>query len=295
MDESRRWHGRPVVVAIDGTDDGARALRYAVDEARRTGRGLRLVHVAAQTAPMAPMLPAYADRTLREIARSVLADAERHARDLTDDMVEVEAFLGHGPRVPAILDRCTDAFRVVVGQRAAAAKRFFTGSTTTGVAAHAPCPVVCVPAAWTPTGEHGPVVAGVDGSTASGAVLAVAAEEASTRRARLTVLHAWRPEGQYDAAIGSRVLADRWRTEADRGLAELAGGLADEHPDLQVDRVLAYELPRTALVDASGGAQLIVVGRTGASRPFGVLLGSVARTLIRAAECPVLVVPVSRP
>lgn len=34
-----------VMVGVDGSEDGARALRYAVQEAGRLGASLRLVHV----------------------------------------------------------------------------------------------------------------------------------------------------------------------------------------------------------------------------------------------------------
>jgi hypothetical protein len=46
----------PVVDAVDGTDDGARALRYGVDQARRFDRRLRLVHVPHQAVPMTAIL-----------------------------------------------------------------------------------------------------------------------------------------------------------------------------------------------------------------------------------------------
>ena len=68
MTETRVTHNRgPILVAVDGTEDGDRALRFGVEEARRRSCGLRLVHVPHETIPMAPMLPLFAASTLHEI------------------------------------------------------------------------------------------------------------------------------------------------------------------------------------------------------------------------------------
>jgi nucleotide-binding universal stress UspA family protein len=281
----------PVVDAFDGTDDGARALRYGVDQARRFGRRLRLVHVPHQAVPMTPMLPLLAAETLREVAHRVLADAEKKVDELAHGTVQVEAILAPGPRVPAILTHSADASLVVVGQRSSAARRWLTGSTTTGVAAGATCPVVCVPAGWDPALEHRRVLAGVDGSDASVHVIEAALAAADERGAALSLLHAWRPVGEYDAAIVQRVLVDEWRSQADRHLAELTAVAGKAHPDVMVTRKLEYCSPAVALVQASANADLLVIGRRGAGAPFGLSLGSLARTMIRSAHCPVEVVP----
>ncbi len=293
---SWRQHPRgPVVVAVDGTKDGVRALRYGVLEAQRRGVGLRLVHVPHETIPMAPMVPMFTSEVLQDAASRLLADAVDQARELSDHELDIEYFVGNGPRTRAILEQCQNAAVAVLGPRASTLRRWFTGSTTSGVAARAACPVVCVPAEWEPAIAVGRVVVGVDGSEASQDVIDAAFALAEERKATLTVLHAWRPVGEYDVAIVRRTFAEEWRKEVDRELAELTAGPSEDHPDVEVHRLAEYQTPGVALAVASERADLLVLGRRGAGAPFGLSLGTVARVMIRAAHCPVEIIPVAAP
>lgn len=282
----------PIVVAVDGTDDGVRALKYGVQEANRLGRRLRLVHVAHQTVPMAPMLPLLSSETLLSIAQHVLADAEEHAGELGAE--DVEAALADGPRVPAILDHCRDASRVVVGPRVSGLQRLMTGSTSSGLAARAACPVVCVPSTWDPDARAAGVVVGVDGSSGSVQVLSAGFEAARELDCGISVLHAWRPVGQYDAVIVEGTLVDRWRAEATEQLTELTENVRSEYPEVPVTLRAEYQSTKLALAEASRAAGLLVIGRHGGSVPLGLSLGSVARSMIHSAHCPVEIVPVRR-
>ena len=282
----------PVVVAVDGTDDGDRALRYGVEEARRRDCGLRLVHVPHETIPMAPMLPMFAAPTLHEIGAQILKEQEQQARAIGGDELPVEVILEHGPRVAAILEAAQDARAIVVGPRPASLAKLVVGSTTCGVAARAHCPVICVPKGWSGPAARPKVVAGVDGSPASGPVLDAAFEAADERRADLVVLHAWRPSGQYDAAIGGRAFVREWVEQAERELAEIVAGRRERHPDVRTRLELRYQRPAVALSELARGADLLVLGRRGRGAPLGLSLGTTARALIRSEVCPVEVVPV---
>ena len=281
----------PVVVAVDGTEDGDRALSYGVSEARRCDCGLRLVHVPHETIPMAPMLPMFSGPMLHEVGAQILKDAEGRARALAGDEMPVEVVLEHGPRVAAILAASEGARVIVVGPRPPSLAKLVVGSTTTGLAARADCPVICVPRDWAPATRHPRVVVGVDGSPASGAVLDAAFAAADDRRAELVVLHAWRPSGQYDAVIGGRAFVREWVETAQRELAELVAGRRERHPDVTTRLELRYQRPAVALAEMAHGADLLVLGRRGHGAPLGLLLGSTVRALVRAEVCPVEVVP----
>jgi nucleotide-binding universal stress UspA family protein len=289
-DAARAW----LVVAVDGTEDGDRAVRYAAQEARRTGRGLSLVHVVHETVPTAPMLPLFGSDTLHAVGHGVLADAVTLARSLVGEDVEVESHLVEGPRASRIIGLAGPA-AIVLGPRASAFQRLLTGSTTAEVAAHAHGPVICVPRDWQPGVELGRVVVGVDGSPVSTGVLRTAFEAASERGARLTVLHAWRPSGIYEAAVGGRVLADAWERQTEPVIWELFAGLRADCPEVQVDVMLRYARPEVALAEEARHADLVVVGRRGEDRPSALSLGARARALIHAGLCPVEVAPVPAP
>lgn len=188
---------RPVVVAVDATDDGDRALHYAVEEALRLHRPLRIVHAIVEDralVPMAPLLPAAYAPSAIEIGKRIVDSSVRLAEHLGSGAIVVDEVLAHGSRREVVLEQADGAHEVVLGRRHSTLSRVATGSTTSAVAAHAPCPVVSVPSTWRPALVRRRVVAGLDGSSASEPVLDYAFEAAEARDAALTLLCAWRTE-----------------------------------------------------------------------------------------------------
>jgi Universal stress protein family len=57
-----------------------------------------------------------------------------------------------------------------------------------------------------------------------------------------------------------------------------------QHPELTILRQVTFSQPRTALLDATAEAQLIVVGNRGRGGISGMLLGSVAQAIIHHAS-----------
>jgi nucleotide-binding universal stress UspA family protein len=139
------------------------------------------------------------------------------------------------------------------------------------------------------------IVVGVDGSETGRKALGWAAEEARLRGAVLEVVHAWHIPyaGGYPYAQGT----------LDSGTVEEG---AQATLDLEVDSVdqasLAHPVKRTlsadgaasALLDASKGADLVVVGSRGRGGFTGLLLGSVGHQVAHHATCPAVVVPAER-
>ncbi|HET8560739.1 MAG TPA: universal stress protein [Marmoricola sp.] len=290
-------HNRPVVVGVDATDDGDRALHFAVQEALRLHRPLRVVHAIVEDralVPLAPLLPVAYPPSAIDIGKRIVDSAVRLAEHLGGEDLVVDEILAHGSRREVVLEHAEGAHEIVLGRRHSTLARVATGSTTSAVAAHSPCPVVLVPSVWRSDIVRHRVVAGLDGSSAAEKVLDHAFEAAEARDATLSLLCAWRPEAAYDAAIGARVHADEWTREAQRRIAEISAGARADHPDIPVATIAEYELTATALTEASRSADLLVLGRTGQGGPFGLMLGSVTHALLRTAECPLAIVPVDR-
>lgn len=145
----------------------------------------------------------------------------------------------------------------------------------------------------TPGAERdGGVVVGVDGSACARAALAWAGILAARAGLRLTVVRAWsiptapRPdcwEPGYVPPVGEYERAVREAVAADVAAAGLPEGVA-------VDCRAEHCAPVDALVAASSGADLLVVGARGRGGAHGRLLGSVSSSVLRAAHCPVTVV-----
>lgn len=295
MAEQGDVRGDVVVVGVDGSADAARAIRYATEEVGRTGGRLRLVHVVPETVPMAAMMPLFGTDTLVEVGHRLLADAETQAASSLPEDAPVETVLAHGPRVDALLAHTRDAALVVLGRRPSLLAHIRTGSTTGAVAARAACPVVGVPVEWEDAPRHGRVVAAVDGSSATSAVLEAGLAAAHDRHARLVVLHAWRPLAPYESALAGPRAAETWQRQAEPVLWAMVAGLRAAHPDVEVQVDLHYERTADALVAAGRTADLMVLGRRGDGPSFGTHLGSTPRALLRAGVCPIEVVPFPQP
>ena len=61
------------------------------------------------------------------------------------------------------------------------------------------------------------------------------------------------------------------------------------HPDLRIDPRAVSGHPAPVLVEASKGADLLVVGSRGHGEFVGMLIGSVSEYCVANAHCPVLV------
>jgi nucleotide-binding universal stress UspA family protein len=286
-----------IVAGVDGTDDGLRAVQYAVREAQQLSCGVRLVHVLPETVPMAPMLPLISGETLTEVGGRIVNEAVHHLDGLPGvEQLDIERVVRGGPRVHALAEEADRSRLIVLGHRdRALLGRIFTASTTIGVATRAHRPVMCVPASWAPGAQYGHVVVGVDDPDRAEDILSEAFAAAAERGARLTVLHAWRLQSPYDDIIASRVDQTPWQGPVKARLEEQVHALLASYPELDVRVDVRHQEPAAALLDSTRSSDLLVLGRRSHSGPLGFYLGAVARTMIWAAQCPVQITPHAAP
>jgi nucleotide-binding universal stress UspA family protein len=281
----------PVVVGVDGTTEGRRALEVGIDLAVAHHAPLRLVHVRHENVVVAPMMPLFPERSLQAIAVRVLHEALADACRMGWRGDQPETVLARPPRVEALVDHARDALLVVLGTRSALAAHLLTGSTTTGVAAHCAVPVVCVPAERTEDVTVHQIGVGVECTEDALPILEHAATLAESLGSTVLVLHAFRPAGIYDAAVGGRRSAGDWEVRTRPLLEDLVQQVRIHHPDLKMLHELEYERPVVALHELSRASDLLVLGRHGHRTRRAEKLGSTARTVIRSSACPVVVVP----
>jgi len=133
------------------------------------------------------------------------------------------------------------------------------------------------------------IVVGVDGSPSSVAALAWAAGQAGVTGAVIDAVTTWEWPRSYGVAL---TLPSDFDPEADARKV-LDGALADPrraHPGVPFRSAVVEGQAETALVEASRGADLLVVGSRGHGGFTGMLLGSVSEHCVANAHCPVVVV-----
>jgi nucleotide-binding universal stress UspA family protein len=290
--------GAPVVVGVDGSEDSMNAVRLAIRLAVERNRPVRLVHAFVPPAMYLPLTPASvvptpygpAEEDLREEAERVVARAVAYARGV-DPRVRVSGEVLTGGAAAVLVDESRQAAMVVVGGRGRGGfADLLLGSVAVQIAAHAAGPVVVARGAQR---SDAPVVVGVDGSPISAQAIDFAAQEATLRQSILVAVHAWSGPLPTDPDDLLALTYDARQVQADesRVLAESLAGLADNYPDLRVQkRLVPGQAVGHILINQSRQAQLIVVGSRGHGGFAGLLLGSVSQTLIHHADCPVAVI-----
>lgn len=295
---SDRDEQAPIVVGVDGSAAGQDALAWAVAEAAARQRPLCIVHAVnppLRQGPLRPDLDVPVDGKSRTAAEELLAQAQAAARSAVPDL-EVHCQLVVGAATQALLDQAQDAELLVLGNRGRRGfAGLFVGSVGIEVATESPCPVVIMRSrtAHRAGPSAGRVVVGVDGGELSSPAVDFAFQTAARRGIGVTGVHAWTaPIASYAGCDLAPVVTELYAAEKQR-LRLLLDAFARQRrnsPDVDVELRLVQSSPGHALVAESAGAELVVVGSP-KGRPFrGRLLGSVSRTVLHRADCPVAVV-----
>jgi nucleotide-binding universal stress UspA family protein len=142
----------------------------------------------------------------------------------------------------------------------------------------------------TPGSESNPgrIIVGIDGSDASLEALDWAGRQAALTHSTLEIIMTWDwpttygwtmyfPEG-YNPSDGMPEI-----------LAKATDGLHAKYPDIEVKSRVVQGHPAPLLVEASKGADLLVVGSRGHGEFVGMLIGSVSEYCAANAHCPVVV------
>lgn len=262
-----------IVVGVDGSRAAVRAALWAVDEALGRGLPLRLVAAADPGTD-----PAVAEAAVREAAAAIASSGRTDMPDVTTEVIA-------GSPLVALLEAARGAAMVCVG---AVGLRHFergrVGSTAGALVGAAHCPVAVVRGASTPSGW---VVAQLDQTPESAAVLQFGVEEARLRRCPLRVLGTWQ-SGDHDphtTAETDRVV----RAHLDRRLETWK----HRYPDLDVEPVAVRGGGLGYLSQNAASIQLVVIG---ARNTAGVdeLFGPAGLAALHDTDCSVLVVDPQR-
>ncbi|MEV7186741.1 universal stress protein [Kitasatospora sp. NPDC093102] len=279
-----------VLAGVDGSPQSTAAARWAAAEAVRRGASLRLVHAWPW---LTDGVSSFAEPdALPEAVRRIMAESAEDIRGLYPDLkVENDAVLD--APVDGLLAAAAEADLLVLGSRGRGGfTGLLLGSVSMSVAGRSTVPLVVVRETGTPGEGAGEVVVGVDAHTPEAEVLDFAFREAALRGARLRAVHGWDLPPVFGYAGGVVPAAELGQLEAlEAELLSLAlADLREKHPEVEVVEDVQLGAAR-ALVEASAGAALVVVGRGRRPIEFGPRLGRIAHAVLHHAEAPVAVVP----
>lgn len=269
-----------IIVGYDGSPGSELALNWAAREARKRGSRLTVCHAWAPGDLALPTEPSMFD-LLRWQGEEIVNQGLHHAEP-TAGPEDVQPLLVLGSPARVLCEHSGTATMTVVGSRGhGGLAGLRLGSVAWQLAGHGQGRVVIVRGSGRPANAApGPVVAGLDGSAASRAVLAFAAEEAALRHVPL---------------IAACALADApghigGAHELEEQFSSLLTGWEKEHSGVTVLRQVTHDTPRAALLEAAAGAQMLILGARGRGGVRGMTLGSVAAVLAHHAPCPVGIV-----
>jgi uncharacterized protein len=266
-----------ILLATDGSEFSAGAIRVATALARRSNARLFITGVAVFNPEYATTVPGL-EQTALDMANRNVAGAVQAASEagVDHEVVIAEAEDPYRGIVDAAEEYRADV--VVMGRRGKRGlARAMVGDATARVIGAAPCSVMVVPRGANAF-ERGILVA-TDGSRYGDAAAYTAGRLALAMRLPLAVV---------SAVLVSH--NEQRRREAVVAVDRVKAGLAAE--SVPVTGVVTEGRPEQVILDQArkAGADLIVMGTHGRTGLDRILMGSVAERVVGAAECPVLAV-----
>jgi nucleotide-binding universal stress UspA family protein len=282
-----------ILVGVDGSANGAAALRWALAEAGLRGTTVTALHAWGH----APPGRAGGGHTFDAAYGAGDADAALTAAIAAAAGPEAVAAVTRrvvcSPPAKALLAAARGADLLVVGTRGVGGFRgLLLGSVSSQCLHHATGPLAVVRSGTADGEDAGRLVVGVDGSDSSARALGWALAEGRLRRARVDVVHAWLPPYVMPAPYAGMPLD---LEAAEKAAGELVDRLLDREdlarqPAL-VERIAVRGTPARAILETALGADLVVLGTRGRGGFAGLLLGSVTHHVAHHASCPLVVVP----
>jgi nucleotide-binding universal stress UspA family protein len=295
-----------ILLATDGSPDASLAARAATALCQQTGARLHVVHVwrlpvlaTAGTGPNYPDQPdtghtsdyeAYEQQSEQVLADQLVPLQRAGLHGVVEHLCQgrpAEQIVQLGAAIPADL--------IVIGSRGLGpVRRLVLGSVSEGVVHEATCPVLVLrggPDDWPP---HRLII-GDDGSPTASRAATLAAQLGQFFHSHAVLVRTAPdlPRAPYQTAAERQQQRDTALQEAEAALALQAQRLTPLLGRAPAVRVALDDPARVLIATAeeSDAPALIAVGSHGYGPFRRYRLGSVSTAVLRAASCPVLVVP----
>lgn len=293
-----------ILVATDGSEDAALAIRAAVDLANGTEAELHVVHAWRRVLPAATYSSAVDDNS---------RVYEQHAVELLDEQVKLveekggmvaAAHLRKGRPADTIagLAEELDVDLLVLGSRGlGAVERLVTGSVSEGVAHLATCPKLVMrggEGAWPPSR----IIVGDDSSEEAERAGGLAVNIGRLFGTRALLVRVYPSQTTYKSTrVFNADMTPKPLEELDESLKRRAAQLAwrrdVRREEMRPEIKAATGDPAAILqeiADEIQGTALVAVGSRGLGAVRRFALGSVSTDVLRAVDGPVLIVPLPK-
>lgn len=284
-----------ILVATDGSEDAALAIKAASDLSARAGSELHMAHAWRRPTLMGYFSVGEAENSdIREEAERLLEEQVEQVRASGETVAGSHLREGRPAEEIAGLVGELGVGLVVVGSRGiGSVKRLVLGSVSEGVVDLAPCPVLVFrgeEGAWPPSR----LVVGDDGSEEARRAGELAAGMGRLFGARTLLVRVYPSIPVFKARRIVHVRASREiLREGERALERRAAELESVLGTRPETRVATGDAAAVIQEVAEGGGEptLVAVGRRGLETVRYSTLGGVAADILRAVTGPVLIVP----
>lgn len=279
-----------ILVGIDGSVRGERALEWAARRAQRTVDELTLISVvdvsAASEAGATPQM-------VRSATEDALKAAlERLAKSCPN--VSATSVIVEGKIVESLVDAAARHDMVVLGSHhGATIGEAIGGAKGLRVSVSISAPTVVVPSDWDPDAQGEGVVVGVGPDKVSERAIDFGVQEALATGQELDLVSAWglppvltRPAEVLGGGLGP--VGEQFQRDLDRRVAQLR----EQHPELMVSGHAAEgPSPAQVLVRYSMAHRMLVMGTHSRTALGRALFGSVTHGALLNLNVPTVVVP----
>ncbi|MFD5463927.1 universal stress protein [Kitasatospora sp. NPDC127059] len=284
-----------VLAGIDGSAESTAAAQWAADEAVRRSLTLRLAHAWTwqDDVHADPDQPA----EVRALTERMLAHAAEQVCSAHPGLeVHTELLAGHEPAASLLAAAARSELLAVGSLGLGGFEGLTVGSVGLNAAARCDVPVVLVRSAQANqvgAADGAEVVVGLDTRAPANEVIDFAFREAAERGTALRAVHGWTPPAVWGYAgwTAPLVETEQFRIVEAGLLSQALAPWREKYAGVEVVEDSRIGSGAGAVVDASGSAELVVVGRRRRRHHLGMRLGPVAHAVIHHAQAPVAVVP----
>jgi nucleotide-binding universal stress UspA family protein len=286
-DAAKRSDAAQWVVGVDGSEDSARALRWAIAQAPE--HHARITAVSTWNVPIVAPVGIAGTAVMgdwSEVEAAVRDRLEAIVGSVDHRGVEIDTMVVQGSAARSLIEISAEADLLVLGSRGLAGfKQLVLGSVSRQCVTHAPVPTVVVPLD-APIGAIRRAVVGVDGSESSCVALRWALGFVR-HDAVVDVVGAFEISPYTDPET-TRARFPAEVLDAEREFDQVVDRL---DPERRTTRHFSLSGARRALHDAAHHADMVVLGPRGRGVIGSAILGSVSNWILHHADCAVVIVP----